>query len=220
MILDELQKQQIAYYVRSITRYRETFDELYDHVLSAMERSAQAAFHMSLAEEVINTDFGGAMQIRAEEENMKHLLYGSFSKLLKREVLNTFRFPAVINNLLICGLVLILYLGKASSQTLVLITIAGASIVLLLPLLLYVYKSYILERSHKPSVSQYALRYNALFGLNTATCVFYISFSWDVLTTLESGILVTIMATAYYFLSIFLRAYLRLYANALRLKLH
>lgn len=219
MILNEIQKQEIADYVKSITRYMETYDEVYDHLLSAVEQEQQATFHMSLIKDVINSDFGGEKQIRQEEENTRQALYGGFSKMLTREMLNTFKFPAILNNLALLSLGLILYFCNANSQTIVSVSIAGTLIILLIPLLLFVYKSYILERQQaKPSVSHYALRYNALFGLNAATCVFYVSFSWDVLTAVEPGVLVAIMCGAYYFLSVFLRAYLKMYNNALRLK--
>jgi hypothetical protein len=220
MILTEIQKQEVADYVKSITRYMETYDEVYDHLLSALEQEQQATFHISLAKDVINSDFGGEKQIRQEEENTRKALYGNFSKMLKRELLNTFQFPAILNNLALLSLGLIFYFGKANSQTIVSVSIAGTLIILLIPLLLFVYKSYILERKQgKPSVSSYALRYNALFGLNTATCVFYVSFSWDALTAMEPGVLVAIMSGTYFFLSVFLRAYLKMYNNALRLKL-
>jgi len=221
MILNELQKQELADYVKSITRYMETYDEVYDHVLSALEQEPQATFQMSLVKDVINCDFGGEKQIRQEEENTRLALYGGFSQMLKLELLNTFKYPAVVNNLALLGLGLIFYFGNANSQTIVSIIIAGTLIILLIPLLLFVYKSYFLERQQaKPSVSNYALRYNALFGLNTATCVFYGSFSWDVLTSLEPVILVAILWVTYFFLSVFLRAYLKMYKSALRLTLH
>ena len=220
MILNEIQKQEVADYVKSITRYMETYNEVYDHLLSALEQEQQATFHMSLVKDVVNSDFGGEKQIRQEEESARQALYGSFSKMLKQELLNTFKFPAILNNLALLSLGLIFYFGKANSQTIVSVSIAGTLIILLVPLLLFVYKSYILERQQaKPSISSYALRYNALFGLNTATCVFYVSFSWDVLTAMEPGVLVAIMSGTYFFLSVFLRAYLKMYNSALRLKL-
>jgi hypothetical protein len=221
MFLNETQKQEVADHVSGITRYIETYNEIYDHVLSALEQEEQKSFQIELVLYIIDRDFGGAAKIQVEEQNSRIALYSSFSGTLKREMLNTFKFPAVINNFALLSLGLIFYLGNANSQTIVSVTIAGTLIILLIPLLLFVYKSYILERQQaKPSVSDYALRYNALFGLNTATCVFYASFSWDVLTSLEPGILVAIMWVTYFFLSVFLRAYLKMYKSALRLKLH
>lgn len=41
MILNEIQKLEIADYVKSTTRYIETYDEVYDHVLSALEQEQQ-----------------------------------------------------------------------------------------------------------------------------------------------------------------------------------
>lgn len=220
MKLTEIQKQEIADYVAANTVYIETYNELYDHVLSALAEEDQDTFHMGLVTDVINSDFGDVKQIRQQEENTRQALYGSFSKMLKRELLNTFRFPAIMHNLALLSLGLLFYFGEASSQTIVSVTIAGSLIILLIPLLLFVYKAYILERREaKPSVSNYALRYNALFGLNTATLVFYLSFSWDVLTALEPGILVAIMWATCFFLSIFLRAFLKMYNSALKFKL-
>lgn len=220
MKLTEIQKQEIADYVAANTVYIETYNELYDHVLSALAEEEQTTFQMGLVTDVINSDFGGVKQIRQQEENTREVLYGSFSKMLKRELLNTFRFPAIMHNLAVLSLGLLFYFGEASSQTIVSVTIGGSLIILLIPLLLFVYKAYILERREaKPSVCNYALRYNALFGLNTATLVFYLSFSWDALTAMEPGILVAIMFGTYFFLSIFLRAFLKMYNSALKFKL-
>jgi len=220
MILNEIQKQEIADYVKSVTRYRETYNEVYDHVLSALEQEAQDSFHLSLAEEVINTDFGGRKQIFEGEDNTRQALYGSFSRMLKQEILNTFKFPAVLHNFSLLGLGLVFYFGEANSEAIVSVTIIGTLIAVLIPLLLFVYKSYIRDkRQAKPSISDYALRYNALFGLNTATCVFYLCFAWDAMIALEPGILVSIMWTAYFFSSIFLRAFMKMYNSALKLKL-
>lgn len=219
MLLNEIQKQEIATYVAANTRYRETYNELYDHVLSALAQEEQATFHMDLVVDLINADFGGVKQIRQEEEHTKQALYGSFSKMLRQEMLYTLKFPAVIQNLSLLTLGLIFYFGKASTQTILSVTIACTLITVLIPLLLFVYKAYIRDRKQgKPSISDFALRYNALFGLNTATCVFYISFSWDALTAMAPGTLIAIMWGAYFFLRIFLSAYLKVYNRALRLQ--
>jgi hypothetical protein len=46
MILNEIQKQDVADYVRAITRYMETYDELYDHILSSLSSEHHESFNM------------------------------------------------------------------------------------------------------------------------------------------------------------------------------
>lgn len=221
MILNETQKQEVADYVSGITRYIETYNEIYDHVLSALEQEEQKSFQIGLVSYIIDKDFGGAAKIQVEEQNSRIALYSSFSGTLKREMLNTFKFPAVINNIALLILGLIFYSGGAKSELLVPLAFIGSIVMMFTPIILMVYKTCIKERGQlKPSVSTYALQYTAIFGMNTAGCLFYLFAAREAIITLEVSTQIALMLGVYFILSIYLRAFLKIYSKSLRLKLY
>lgn len=221
MILNEAQQQEVADYVSGITLYIETYNEIYDHVLSALEQEEQGPFQIGLVLHIIEKDFGGAAKIKEEEQHNRTALYSSFSGTLKTEMLNTFKFPAVINNIALLTLGLLFYFGGAKSETLVSVAFVGSIIMTFTPIILMVYKTCIREKGQsKPSVSTYALQYTAMFGMNTAGCLFYLFAARDAIFTLEHSTQIALILGVYFFLSVYLRAFLKVYRKSLRLKLY
>lgn len=219
MILNETQKQEIADYVGIITRYMETYNELYDHILSALSAEKYESFNMSMVFNIIDEDFGGIKKIKLEEGNSQKALYKSFSASLKREMLNTFKFPAMLTNLAYLGFGYILYhSGEVSGKFSLAFKLISVAI-MIIPLLLYWVKTLIIDRRRtKPSISNYALRYTSLLGMNFATSVILVFIAKHPLISLSSNAQFMILFGLYYLLSIYFRAYLKIYFRSIKLQ--
>jgi uncharacterized membrane protein len=89
---DDLLKQ----YLRKAFIYREIYEEVYDHIISALDSRTPAASFQSVVNDIIRDDFGGHDQLIKLERNCKKAM----EKDLRRKQFNYFilffRFPNVI----------------------------------------------------------------------------------------------------------------------------
>ena len=217
MILNEIQKQDIADYVRAITRYMETYDELYDHILSSLSSENHESFNMGLVFKIINEDFGGIEKIKQEEENSQRALYRNFHTSIIWEMVKTFKSLESLG-LLVLGCVF--YYGGASLEFKRRIVLISLVVMMLTPIILFLYKVCIKERRRiKPSISNYALRYSSFIGMHTATSMFFGFLAKDPIFKVAPGTQFIIMLCLYFLLSVYLRAYLKVFRKPLKLKL-
>lgn len=83
-------------YLRKNLKYRETYAEFYDHILTAVEVDSGDASFNDMVMKVIIDDFNGAQGMRSIEDQYKN----SSFKELKRKYLNyamdNFRFPGIL----------------------------------------------------------------------------------------------------------------------------
>lgn len=217
MILNEIQKHEIADYVKGITRYMETYDELYDHILSSLSSEKHASFNLGIVFNIIDEDFGGLEKIKQEEESSQKALYRSFRTSMVWEMVKTFKSIESLG-LLVLGCVF--YFGGASLEFKRNIVLISLVVMMLTPVMLYLYKTCIKERGRiKPSISNYALRYSSFFGMNTATSMYFVFLIRDPIFKLAPGTQFIIMLCLYFFLSVYLRAFIKVYRKPLKLKL-
>ena len=66
MKLSAEQKIELRIYIFNQQKYRETFNEVYDHLINALADSAEP-FSVEQVAKIINEDFGGFNTIRAKE---------------------------------------------------------------------------------------------------------------------------------------------------------
>jgi hypothetical protein len=217
MILNEIQKQDIADYVRAITRYMETYDELYDHILSSLSSENHESFNMGLVFKIINEDFGGIEKIKQEEECSQKALYRSFHTSMIWEMVKTFKS---LESLCLLVLGCVFYYGGATYELKKNIVLISLVVMMLTPIILYLFKVFIKERKRiKPSINNYALRYSSFFGMNVATSMFFAFLVREPIFELAPGTQFIIMLCLYFFLSVYLRAYVKVFRKPLKLKL-
>lgn len=76
--------------------YRETYDEMQDHLLSALQQYPDNVDFETALHEIIDTQFGGAAGLRAiDRQYQKHGVIEMRKRYLNH-ILNMFRFPSVI----------------------------------------------------------------------------------------------------------------------------
>jgi hypothetical protein len=67
MVLTLENKLEIVDYIGGVPKYQETFDEVYDHIISALSSTENAEFNIGLVRDIVNEDFGGFEQIVLNE---------------------------------------------------------------------------------------------------------------------------------------------------------
>jgi hypothetical protein len=219
MILNETQKQEIADYVFSITRYMETYNELFDHILSALSTDKSESFNMGLVFKIIEEDFGGIEKIKLEEEISRKALSKSFKLSLAREMLNSFKFPGIISHLAYLAFGYILYdSGTAGGKFALAFKLLSVTIIIM-PMLLYGIKALILDKGRiKPAISNYALLYTSMLGMNFATTIILTFLTKNAVITLTNNTQLLIVFGSYFLLSTYFTAYLKIYKRTIKWK--
>ena len=105
MELTQEQKIEISDYIVTVPKYRETYNELYDHILNALEDS-EASFSIEEVLNVVNNDFGGFHEIVYQEKIYEKEVSNKYSKQFRQEMVNTFKWPAIFSNLGVLALCL------------------------------------------------------------------------------------------------------------------
>ena len=101
MIPTETQDQELRKYLHSILKYSETFEEAYDHILTALEKETQTGSFEQAVRKVINEEFGSPKGL----VDMEHSYYKAATKDATRQqnqsFLNHFKFPGILYTLLL-----------------------------------------------------------------------------------------------------------------------
>jgi ABC-type multidrug transport system fused ATPase/permease subunit len=69
---NQQQKQWLQDYLYQVMAYRETYEEVYDHILTALEEKPEQQFFERTVSEIITDDFGGHNSLLEMEENCKN----------------------------------------------------------------------------------------------------------------------------------------------------
>lgn len=217
MELTEENKQEIETHIWSACRYGETFNEVYDHVVSALAFSEKSTFNGSLVTEIIRNDFGGLEQIKEDEKEYEKTFVRSCMHDLKGEIISSFKFPRVWFNVLL--LVFCLFadhfsryipIGIMQFVTVVLVSVIAVS-------LIFLFYRYLYRRTQKPSIKikvlERALGICTLLSYNVTTLFLGKNAMFDVSSSIQ------ILVTMAMFLALFnfLFAYSRVYKKRLRI---
>ncbi|WP_345953185.1 hypothetical protein [Mucilaginibacter sp. PAMB04168] len=82
-------------------KYRETFDELYDHILTAIEEDEDDTPPHLIADTIIKQEFGGWDNIKELEKGREKNVQSQFRNALWVEVKSYFRVPFIAFTLLV-----------------------------------------------------------------------------------------------------------------------
>lgn len=82
-------------YLRKNLKYRETYAEFYDHILTAVEAEKADVLFDDLVMGVIKSDFGGTKGMRLIEAEYQRSVFKELKKKYRHYVLNNFRFPGL-----------------------------------------------------------------------------------------------------------------------------
>jgi hypothetical protein len=82
-------------YLRKILKYRETYAEVYDHILTAIEAEKTDVLFDDLVIGTIKADFGGIQGMRLIENKYKRLVFKELQKKYLDCAIDNFRFPGI-----------------------------------------------------------------------------------------------------------------------------
>ncbi|WP_167459452.1 hypothetical protein [Pedobacter jejuensis] len=105
------QRQEISDYISTAVKYRETYYELYDHIINALNDSDEV-YCLNHVAIIINRDFGGFKNIQLTETNYQKQLNKKYISYFRSEMLSSFSYPGILNNAMIFALCIIIYFGK------------------------------------------------------------------------------------------------------------
>jgi hypothetical protein len=90
------QKLLLQQYLSENLKYRETFAEFYDHILSALEaKSVDSSFEDSVWK-IINEDFGGAQGMRLIEDKYQQAIFVEMRRKYIANVVENIKLPWII----------------------------------------------------------------------------------------------------------------------------
>lgn len=93
------QEENLKAYLSNILKYRETIDEVYDHVLTAVEGRPENVWFQDAVNQVLNNDFGGGEGlVKMEKQYLRDASWEGYVKMFKSFKLN-FQFPNIIYTL-------------------------------------------------------------------------------------------------------------------------
>jgi hypothetical protein len=88
--------------VWGIVKYRETYEEVYDHILTAIEQHYDGKKSVyDLTEQLINQEFGSSEGIKQLEAEREKIIKSAINKKQWKYVLNHFRFPLIAFTLIL-----------------------------------------------------------------------------------------------------------------------
>jgi len=97
------QTQLLKKYLRNTLDYRETYEEIYDHILSAVEGITADLSFEEAVNNTIKSDFGGVKGlVKMEKQHYSSVVDEVISQQWKNFI-NSFKFPEVVYSLLLLG---------------------------------------------------------------------------------------------------------------------
>jgi len=210
MKLTEEQLAEVRIYIFSAPRFRETYNELYDHILNALEEM-DGEFTIEFVRQIVKDDFGGFDKIVEQEERYQKQVTSSYKRLLRIEMLNTFKFPAILSNICVLLISIGFYAYGIKYGINIKPLYRALYIISLLPVLVYIYKRFVADRKHiKPSIKYDFLHHMWLLG-QFASQVILILFVYKSFVTIPLHIQFMILSFSFFAVSVFVRAFVKLY---------
>jgi len=174
MKLTVAQKEEIGDSILKFTRFRETYNEVYDHILNAFEYS-ESKYSTIRLNEILKDDFGGVNNIIENELQYALESNKSFSKNYRQEIANLFKWPNLTGTLTIVTLLFIISRSIKSDEFNVNPSLIGLMILNLGVILSFFVKIYIMDRHEKlPSIKDAFLLRISKLGIVFYNCVFFL----------------------------------------------
>jgi hypothetical protein len=90
------QKQWLKDYLRKVMVYRETYEEVYDHMLLAIENHPEQQYFATTVLDILDNDFGGSNGLLALEENCRQAVEATAQVQFRDNFKRWFASPLVV----------------------------------------------------------------------------------------------------------------------------
>lgn len=145
-------KLEIVDYIGEVPRYQETFDEVYDHIVTAHESIEGSEFNMDRVKEIVQTDFGGFGQISADEKEFVKSFVRSCTRDMKQEFIEALKFPMLLFNGYLSVLCAAFYQDSRYFLPCVKVFLTFIYVTILILIVGYFLKRYVHNPTRMPSV--------------------------------------------------------------------
>ena len=89
------QERSLKKYLRNTLAYRETYEEVYDHIISSLALQSGNKSFEEAVNQIVNSDFGGAKALVLMENNRAKLTEITIKKQYRKCCLNYLKFPFI-----------------------------------------------------------------------------------------------------------------------------
>ncbi len=212
MLLTDEQKSEIKHYIITVPKYRETYNELYDHILNSFEDS-EAVFSLDEVAGVVNNDFGGFSEI-VEQEKIYHKELGKkYNKHFRLQFVDTLKWPG----LLVFAFCLLIYFGTQTTPFNIKPMLFGTTICFVTAAILG-FSTIIINRIR---YSKYSILDNYLgleysFGLAVMNVFLQVFISRNLFGLSENSKLIA-MLMLYFFCSVYIRTLFKIYKRKFKI---
>ncbi|MES2829997.1 MAG: hypothetical protein V4687_17705 [Bacteroidota bacterium] len=171
MKLNPIHLDQIRGYIFGTPRYQETYYELYDHILNALEQK-DGAYNLDMVKRIVEEDFGGFEEIVKQEEIYQKSLTGKYYRLLGFEIINFYKTSTIFSTIVLIFIGYLFY-DTSLTQDINLKPISIAILILsMVPGVYYLCKRWILDRHKaKPSIKYDFLHKAWVLGFLTVNSI-------------------------------------------------
>lgn len=216
MKLSKEELAEVSQYLFTLTRYKETYDEMYDHVLSILEER-EGPFDSQLIPEIVNGNFGGHEQILKNEAiSLEELNLSSGGSLMEEAFSKLRSFKSFDNISLIC-LCVLFYFETTNGVFSFVYLIYAMFLVASYPILVYLYKTCFVNRSLvKPSMKNVFLLRIGLYGCFLSSVLYLLLLSQHSLFDISNHTKIVICLVLYYFSSIYIRSFHAFYKKKIK----
>lgn len=216
MDLSQEQKEEIKAYIIDVPRYKETYNELYDHILNSLKDNA-GSYHINEVIDVINNDFGGFQAIVGQEKIYQKQLNKRYNNFFLQEMLNTFKWPGIINVLCLLFLALVIFNGSrdAPDNTDILLK---SCLIIVISMGLFGFSRVLFFRlkNLKYSILDNYFFFVSSFGISIVAIVLTLFVRKENLLDLSDSGKLIIVLLLYGFTSIYVRSFIRFFNREIK----
>lgn len=218
MKLTEQQDILLRKYLRDSLRYRETYQEVYDHVLSALEHRAFSGSFDEAVNQILREDFGGYDKLKEMESTAKRAAIADGVSTFMRFFVSYFRLPLVLYTL---GTAVLIYFSLGQIKLAPMMFEAIFGVIILTPAILSLRRYYVigyLFRDTKKSIrddvfgriSMVPTRLFVLLGIG-------ITINFDKGKNIFDNTTPAVLTALYVLAAIYLLSLIRLYRDEFKL---
>ena len=216
MKLTRNQLAEVDNYLTGLVQYRETLQELKDHVLTALSDDNTETFNIQLVQRIVDEDFGSHVRISANEKVCKQVMTRAMFRLLGREMLHTFKWHGSLRNLSGFALCAVYYMQNTSLDPGFWFIIKAMYIVLYAPAAYMLIEKFIMERGRKASMTKDLLRRSWYAMVISVTILLQAIGLMNAYLNHTGKLQLGLFLMLYLLLSMFIRAYMKLYGEKIR----
>jgi hypothetical protein len=215
MLLTEEQKAEIGAYIVSVPKYRETYNELYDHILNSL-LEYEGEFDLSKVDQIVNRDFCGYYEIAHQEKIYQKAISIQYNGFFRTEILNTFKWPEVINNVAMLTLCLVIYYTNKDAFNMKPIILA--SIFCCIIIAVFGFTIILKNRYHqtKYSILDNYLGYSCSFGLILVNFLLGNFLKKESFFEISNNTKLIITLLLFFFSSVYVRAFIKFYNQRIK----